>query len=121
VFLQIVWERDTIWRQMIGKERRGEGADGRVKALGLGHVDSQADPLFVLFGLKFTRRKTFLVIAIILFVVLLNIQMVEGREANRCLAILIFATTLWATEVRMTFNTFIDSLLSFHFRRFHYS
>ncbi|ELU40344.1 phosphate permease [Rhizoctonia solani AG-1 IA] len=45
----IVWERDTVWRQMIGRERRGEGADGRVKALGLGHVDSQAEPLLTAF------------------------------------------------------------------------
>lgn len=96
---QIVWERDTVWRQMIGKERRGEGADGRVKALGLGHVDSRADPLFVLFGLKFTKRKTLLVLSIALFIALLNVEMVKGREANRCLAILIFATILWATEV----------------------
>lgn len=84
---------------MIGRERRGEGADGRVKALGLGHVDSSANPLFVLFGLKFTKKKILLVVAIITFIALLNVQMVQGREANRCLAILIFATILWATEV----------------------
>ncbi|KAH7341753.1 Sodium/sulfate symporter [Rhizoctonia solani] len=101
----IVWERDTVWRQMIGKERRGEGADGRVKALGLGHVDSQAEPLLTVYGLKLTKRKLVLFLAIVSFIVLLNVHMVEGKEANRCLAILIFATTLWATEAIPLFIT----------------
>ncbi|CAE6410137.1 unnamed protein product [Rhizoctonia solani] len=101
----IVWERDTVWRQMIGRERRGEGADGRVKALGLGDVDSQAEPLLTVFGLKLTKRKLVLLLAILLFAVLLNVRMVEGREANRCLAILIFATILWATEAIPLFIT----------------
>ncbi|KAG8694010.1 low-affinity phosphate transporter, partial [Ceratobasidium sp. 394] len=101
----IVWERDTVWRQMIGKERRGEGADGQVKALGLGHADSRAAPLFTLFGLKFTKKKAFLLLAIVIFMVLLNVRMVEGKEANRCLAILIFATILWATEAIPLFIT----------------
>ncbi|KAG8740729.1 low-affinity phosphate transporter [Ceratobasidium sp. 414] len=101
----IVWERDTVWRQMIGKERRGEGTDGQVKALGLGHADSRATPLFTFLGLRFTKKKTFLLLAVILFVMLLNVQMVEGKEANRCLAILIFATTLWATEAIPLFIT----------------
>ncbi|EUC64788.1 transporter, divalent anion:Na+ symporter (DASS) family protein, partial [Rhizoctonia solani AG-3 Rhs1AP] len=101
----IVWERDTVWRQMIGKERRGEGADGRVKALGLGHVDSQAEPLLTVCGLKLTKRKLVLFLAIVLFVTLLNVRMVEGKEANRCLAILVFATVLWATEAIPLFIT----------------
>ncbi|CAE6434908.1 hypothetical protein ACGC1H_002826 [Rhizoctonia solani] len=101
----IVWERDTVWRQMIGKERRGEGADGRVKALGLGHVDSQAEPLLTVCGLKLTKRKLVLFLAIVLFVTLLNVRMVEGKEANRCLAILMFATVLWATEAIPLFIT----------------
>lgn len=84
---------------MIGRERRGEGADGRVKALGLGHSDSRSEPLFSAFGLKLTKRKIYLLLAIIVFAVLLNMQLVEGEEANRCLAILIFSTILWATEV----------------------
>ncbi|KAG9127238.1 low-affinity phosphate transporter [Ceratobasidium sp. 392] len=101
----IVWERDTVWRQMIGKERRGEGTDGRVKALGLGHADSHSTPLFTLFGLRFTKKKAILLLAIVVFMTLLNVKMVEGKEANRCLAILIFATILWATEAIPLFIT----------------
>ncbi|CAE7121172.1 unnamed protein product [Rhizoctonia solani] len=101
----IVWERDTVWRQMIGKERRGEGADGRVKALGFGDVDSHAEPLLTIYGLKLTKRKLVLVLAIALFVILLNVRIVEGKEANRCLALLLFATTLWATEAIPLFIT----------------
>ncbi|KAG8689433.1 low-affinity phosphate transporter, partial [Ceratobasidium sp. 395] len=101
----IVWERDTVWRQMIGRERRGEGTDGKVKALGLGHADSHTTPLFTLFGLKFTKKKAILLLAVLVFMILLNLQMVEGKEANRCLAVLIFATILWATEAIPLFIT----------------
>jgi phosphate transporter len=103
----IAWERDTVWRQMISNERRGEG-DGRVRSLG---DDVEVDPLtpgakshnFVFhtrFGtLRFKKKKAFLPIAIIVFIGILKLRVVSGVEANNCFAILTFATLLWATEV----------------------
>ena len=99
----IAWERDTVWRQMIGRERRGE-SDGQPKALGgtLVAGDDEDGLLQVptpAGRFKLTKRKIAIALAVIVFIILLNVQTVEGEEANRCLAILVFCTIMWATEV----------------------
>lgn len=87
---------------MIGQERRGEN-DGQVKSLIMTGGKEKAPPLFVLptpfggFRVK-TKYISFLV-ALACFIAILNVQLVNGKEANRCLAILVFATIMWATEV----------------------
>ncbi|RPD54783.1 hypothetical protein L227DRAFT_615810 [Lentinus tigrinus ALCF2SS1-6] len=55
----------------------------------------------------------YLVVAIVVFVILLNIEYIDGAEANKCFAILVFATILWATEAIPLFVTsmFIPFLL----------
>jgi phosphate transporter len=97
----IAWERDTVWRQMIGRERRGEGdtldAAGAVLA-------NPPEPAFISIytpvgRLKITKKYVFRVIAVVVFIILLNTTVLEEREANKCLAILTFCTILWATEV----------------------
>ncbi|TDL25556.1 SPX-domain-containing protein [Rickenella mellea] len=103
---QIAWDRDTVWRQMIGRERRGE-SDGQVKALG-GRVETIEDGLHVptpVGRFKITMKKLSLVVAIVIFSILLNVQTVDGEEANRCFAILIFCTIMWATEAIPLFVT----------------
>ena len=86
---------------MIGRERRGE--DGQPKAIGnVLEVEEDLKALDVRtpFGhLRFKRRHLWLAVAVTVFIALLNVQTVEGFEANRCFAILVFATILWATEV----------------------
>lgn len=106
---QIVWERDTIWRQMIGKERRGEN-DGQMKNLLPASVQREAVPPLLAIPtplglLKVTGRRIWLAIAIAVFVVLLNVHVMDGMEASHCFAILIFATVLWATEAIPLFVT----------------
>lgn len=113
----IAWERDTVWRQMIGQARRGEGEPGGIKALGgtllieeeNGLLDVQTPAGHV----KLKSKHVFLLISIIIFVILLNVQVVDGIEANRCFAILVFATVMWATEAIPLFVTsmFIPMLL----------
>lgn len=112
----IAWERDTVWRQMIGHARRGEGESGGLKALGGSLVVEDEGGLNVAtpagrFRLKL--RHMWLLLSIIVFVVLLNVQSIEGEEANKCFAVLIFATLLWATEAIPLFVTsmFIPLLL----------
>ncbi|KAG8906654.1 low-affinity phosphate transporter, partial [Tulasnella sp. 408] len=104
---QIVWERDTVWRQMIGRERRGE-SDGQVKALG-GTVDTKEEPLLAvptpIGKFSITSKGVSLVAALLVFGLLLTFPMVEGEEANRCFAILCFSTVLWATEAIPLFVT----------------
>lgn len=101
----IAWERDTVWRQMIGRERRGEGVASNL--LGATLVKEPQPGLFAIptpFGRLFiTRRFLYLVIALVVFAVLLNVEVVQGHEANRCFAVLVFCTVLWATEVIESF------------------
>ncbi|KAF4597064.1 low-affinity phosphate transporter [Pleurotus pulmonarius] len=104
----IAWERDTVWRQMIGRERRGE-LDGEPK--GIGSVllpESDAGVLAVptpVGRIRIKRKHIYAAIAVAVFFVLLNVQTVEGSEANKCFAILIFSTVLWATEAIPLFVT----------------
>lgn len=98
----IAWERDTVWRQMIGRERRGE-ADGHLETVG-GTLADQQEAKAVqiptpLGSLKLKRRHIWQTIAFAVFLTLLRTQSIDGDEANRCFAILVFATILWATEV----------------------
>lgn len=111
----IAWERDTVWRQMIGQARRGEGES--IRALGgtlllepeagLLNVQTPAGRF------KLTWRQIHLLIALIVFVVLLNVNTISAVEANRCFAILAFATVMWATEAIPLFVTsmFVPLLL----------
>jgi len=98
----IAWERDTVWRQMIGRERRGEGdtldSVGAVLAI-------PPEPTIVSIPtpvgrFKITKRYVFRVISVVVFVTLLNTTILEDQEANRCFALLTFCTILWATEVK---------------------
>ncbi|KAG9014908.1 low-affinity phosphate transporter [Tulasnella sp. 427] len=103
----IVWERDTVWRQMIGRERRGE-SDGQVKALG-GTVDTKEEALLAvptpIGRFSITSKGVSLAAALLVLGLLLTFPMVEGEEANRCFAILCFSTVLWATEAIPLFVT----------------
>ncbi|KAF8885479.1 SPX domain-containing protein, partial [Infundibulicybe gibba] len=110
----IAWERDTVWRQMIGRERRGEG-EGEPKAIGGTLITPEEEEVKKLrfLGVRVTKKKIFMTISAIVFAVLLNVQTVAGEEANRCFAILTFCTVLWATEAIPLFVTsmFVPLLL----------
>ena len=96
----IAWERDTVWRQMIANERHDEGG---VAALVVNEKEvkvwTPAGPVRVSWKLIWG------ILAIIVFAVLLSVPTVEGEAAQRCLAVLVFATILWATEVLPLFVT----------------
>lgn len=113
----IAWERDTVWRQMIGQARRGENEPGTVRALGgtlvLEPEKGLMDVKTPAGRFQVTSKHLYLLISIAVFIVMLNVQLVDGLEANRCLAILTFATIMWATEAIPLFVTsiFIPLLL----------
>ncbi|KAI0926346.1 hypothetical protein AcV5_008835 [Taiwanofungus camphoratus] len=115
----IAWERDTVWRQMIGHARRGRGDGDGAGGLGPGGSlvpepeKGLLDVRTRVGHFKLTAKQVYLLVAVIVFVVLLNVQTVEGVEANRCFAILVFATIMWATEAIPLFVTsiFIPLLL----------
>ena len=96
---------------MIGHARRGEGEPGTVRALGgtlllepeKGLLDVQTPAG----RFKLTTKQLNLLVAVTVFIVLLNVHSVNGEEANRCFAILAFATIMWATEAIPLFVTSI--------------
>ncbi|KAI1496511.1 SPX domain-containing protein [Biscogniauxia marginata] len=122
----VVWERNTVWRDLIGLERRAEAA-----SLGKGLLGAQTDSMKVRlqgddapvaparhistpFG-RFTcpnwlfGSTTFTLLGIIIiFLVLLLVPLMEKPEQQACLAMLVFVSLLWATEA---IPLFVTSLL----------
>ncbi|KAK3387251.1 SPX domain-containing protein [Podospora didyma] len=119
----VVWERNTVWRDLIGLERRAEAAS-------LGHtlLGRDTDPHKTLlqgddervlptkeiatpFG-RFTcpawlfssTMFTLLTILAIFFLVLL-VPLMEKPEQQNCLALLVLVSLLWATEAIPLFVT----------------
>ncbi|EKM57858.1 uncharacterized protein PHACADRAFT_251746 [Phanerochaete carnosa HHB-10118-sp] len=104
----IAWERDTVWRQMVGHARRGEES-ATVRALGgtlvLEPEKGLLDISTPVGRIKFKRNHISLLVAIVTFIVLLNVTVIDKIAANRCFAILVFATLMWATEAIPLFVT----------------
>jgi phosphate transporter len=99
----IAWERDTVWRQMIAQERRGEN-EGEPTAIASLLKKPGPGLFFIptpLGTIRVTKKMIYKIVAGLIFVTLLNVPVVEVVEANRCFAILMFCTFLWATEVRL--------------------
>ncbi|EIN03935.1 Sodium/sulfate symporter [Punctularia strigosozonata HHB-11173 SS5] len=98
----IAWERDTVWRTMINQARRG-GDDG------VGHptivADEKPSAVVSVGKLQVSKKMIAAAISVLVGLVLLNVQVVEGVAANRCLAILVFSTIMWATEAIPLFVT----------------
>ncbi|RCH86856.1 low-affinity phosphate transporter, partial [Rhizopus stolonifer] len=97
----IVWERNTVWRDMIGQERR-------TQTVGLGNAKPAS--VHTPFGtISITRDQImsylYMVLCIVIFIVLLRTELFDTIEQNRCLAILVFASMLWAGEVMPLFVT----------------
>lgn len=97
----IAWERNTVWRQMIGHERRGaHSPDAVVLATVPGYELKGIFSIETPIGrIKLKLKHIHLLIAIAVFILLLNLKVVGNPEANKCFAILIFSTILWASEV----------------------
>jgi phosphate transporter len=93
----IVWERNTIWRDLVGQER---------KVQNVGLSESKPTAIMTPFGtMRITRDQVMnyivLAICIAVFIALLRAEIFDTIEQNRCLAILVFASMLWAGEVRI--------------------
>ncbi|KAI9319000.1 Sodium:sulfate symporter transmembrane region-domain-containing protein [Dichotomocladium elegans] len=93
----IVWERNTVWRDMVGQERK-------IQSVGLGESKLVLTPFGTLDRAKVIRACC-LVGSLFVFALLLNLDLFSEIEQNRCFAILVFASMLWATEVMPLFAT----------------
>lgn len=97
----VAWERDTVWRTMIGQARRGGELVGHPTLV---HEPGQSAALQV-GRVRITKNAVAVVVATTVGVVLANVHVVDEVPANRCLAVLVFATIMWATEAIPLFVT----------------
>lgn len=113
----VVWERNTVWRDLIGIERRAEAARIGQSLLGQDHHavpkrlqgddDKLPDTKQILTPLGRVNVPAWLastsmltlVIAIVVFMLLLFLPLMNKPEQQNCLAMLVFVSVLWATEV----------------------
>ncbi|EWC47677.1 hypothetical protein DRE_03297 [Drechslerella stenobrocha 248] len=121
----VVWERNTVWREMIGIERKAQAANlgGRRTLLGTDapddHTRRQGDeaelpekaelrtPLGTVTCPRWLISSNFfiLVVATAVFLSLIVAPIFQSPEQRGCFAILVFASILWATEVIPLFVT----------------
>ncbi|KAI1104833.1 SPX-domain-containing protein [Jackrogersella minutella] len=122
----VVWERNTVWRELIGLERRAEAASLGKGLLGaqnngikvrLQGDDAPVTPMreietpvgrFTCPTWLFGSTMLTLLGIIAIFLVLLSVPIMERPEQQNCLAMLIFVSLLWATEA---IPLFVTSLL----------
>ncbi|KAH7058395.1 SPX domain-containing protein [Linnemannia elongata] len=105
----MVWERNTIWRDMIGIERKSQAVGVRPSS-GLKTAPITINTPFgsIEFPEWLTRDVWTLLFCCLVFAVLLHVELFEGPEQQNCFAILVFASLLWATE---SLPLFVTSLL----------
>lgn len=105
----VVWERNTVWREMIGLERRGwsgngsrgggsnapmiEGQEAEMKT----EVYTPVGRFFL--PAWFTTQVVAGIFAVLLFGALLRADWFDRVEEQNCLALLAFVTIFWALEV----------------------
>ncbi|KAI1371731.1 SPX domain-containing protein [Hypoxylon crocopeplum] len=122
----VVWERNTVWRDLIGLERRAEaatlgkgllGAPGDGLKVRLQGDDAPVTPMkeietpigrFTCPTWLFGSTMFTLLGIIAIFLVLLLAPIMEKPEQQSCLAMLVFVSLLWATEA---IPLFVTSLL----------
>ena len=115
----VVWERNTVWREMIGVERKAQAANMGIRRTLLGgdHDPSNArlqgdepdemekqeivTPVGRLNCPRWLFSSTFFMLVAILaiFIVLLVVPIMEQEVQQNCLALVVLVSLLWATEV----------------------
>ncbi|EGW34820.1 uncharacterized protein SPAPADRAFT_47897 [Spathaspora passalidarum NRRL Y-27907] len=107
----VVWERNTVWRDMIGLERKSYAANAKLSDRERGEKAEEGSDNKMIQGFNISLKNPvvlkFLTILTIT-VVLLNFSPFTDSAQKNCFALLICASLLWATE---TIPLFVTSLL----------
>lgn len=137
----VVWERNTVWREMIGIERKAQAANMGLRRTLLGDNadptkarltgDEPEAPTTKELATPVGRIKYpswlfspgfFTLFGIItIFIILLIIPISKSPEQQNCFAMLVFVSLLWATEVSHHESDFrsrdinLTTLRLFHF------
>ncbi|KHJ32220.1 putative plasma membrane phosphate transporter pho87 [Erysiphe necator] len=111
---QVVWERNTVWRELIGIERKNHGAHVGFRNI-IGASDDDLDPrrlqdkdkvtksLFPKWLFNSTMYYLLGIFSVFLIIFLAPINL--EPEQHNCLAMLVTVSLLWATEVIPLFAT----------------
>ncbi|CAO3612470.1 unnamed protein product [Cunninghamella echinulata] len=97
----IVWERNTVWRDMVGQERK-------TQSVGVSGVkQKEIRTPFGKYIIDWDQVVSVMVLlaSLAIFGILLSVDLFGHIEQNRCFAILVFASMLWAGEVMPLFVT----------------
>lgn len=125
----VVWERNTVWREMIGIERKAQAANMGLRRTLLGADNDPSktrlqgdDELDIVVkeldtpvgtikcpGWLLSSSLYTLVLIIAIFFVLISVRIMDKPEQQNCLAILVFVSLLWATEVCLLQITYVPS------------
>lgn len=96
----IQFERTTVWKDLVGKERQQLDAHASLKQKGITipkiNVFVSRKTMFNIFGF---------LVSIIIYIVLMCVDTMGQYEASKCLALLVFAALMWAFECIPLFAT----------------
>lgn len=104
----VVWERNTVWRDMIGLERKSQAANSKLANRNMSS-NEKVNTSLSSFNISF-QNPTIIKLAVIvgITVILLNFSPFEDIAQKNCFALLVCASLLWATE---TIPLFVTSLV----------
>jgi hypothetical protein len=107
----IVWERNTVWRDMIEQERKTQAIKTKQRKVAEAELEVFGErPIHLPFIGEYylpriPKQAAVAFVCIMIFLLLLAIPIFPTVEQENCFAILIFASMLWATEVMPLFVT----------------
>ncbi|KAJ2509820.1 low-affinity phosphate transporter [Coemansia sp. RSA 1939] len=94
---EVVWERNTVWRDMIANERMVNAVG--VQSPDLEHPTTEAIATLKPRMLTNTQKQLLRITACVaVFAIVWALPMFSGPEQQRCWAMLVFVSLLWATE-----------------------
>lgn len=96
----IIFDRSTVWKDLVGKERQTFDAHAELPKKGytIPYVNFfvSQKTMYSIFGFS---------VSLILYIVLMCVDTMGQAEASKCLALLIFAALMWAFECIPLFAT----------------
>lgn len=96
----IQFERNTVWKDLVGKERQQLDAHASLTQKGITipkiNVFVSRKTMFNIFGF---------LVSIIVYIILMCVDTMGQYEASKCLALLVFAALMWAFECIPLFAT----------------
>jgi phosphate transporter len=123
----VVWERNTVWREMIGIERKTQAANMGIRQTMLGRdtdpskarlLGDEAEiemkeirtPVgkYLCPSWLFSPTLYTLIVILAVFFLLIFVKIMDVPEQQNCLALVVFISMLWATEA---IPLFVTSLL----------